>query len=52
MFGRVLRDLLDRGDVVQRHPQEAFDQRAETGLHLGLPVADSVAIERPWNAFS
>ena len=35
-FGFVARHLLDRGQVVQRHAHEAFDQRAEAGLDLGV----------------
>jgi hypothetical protein len=32
----LLRHRLDRGQVVHRHAHEAFDQRAEAGLHLGV----------------
>ena len=48
-FGCVRRALRDRRDVVQRHAHEAFDQRAEAGLHLrvagGRQRGDRAAVE-------
>ena len=35
-FGLRAGDVLERRDVVERHADEAFDQRAEAGLHLGV----------------
>jgi hypothetical protein len=45
--------FFERFDVVHRHANEAFHQRAEALLHLFVAGgAQSVAMLRPWKAFS
>ena len=46
----AVRRRLDRLDVVERHAQEALQQRREGRAVRSLADAVTVAIVRPWNA--
>jgi hypothetical protein len=48
----VLGHHADRLDVVVRHADETGTSGSKPACALRLPVADSVAMVRPWKAFS